>query len=231
MATILVAVSHPDDETLYCGGTIRRLADTGHSVAVLILTSGENGRTLGMCSQDRLAALRTHEAQAAAAVLGVERLTILGFPDGGLSARGDELASAVAGELERLKPAAVLTFPPNGVNGHLDHVAAHQAVSRAVEASHEASVELYYFASPAEFTEPVRPGFLHPGDVVRTSLPTTICIAAYDALTAKLAALGHYESQARSVVKFMRLYPGRIIAESFHAASGVGLGGVLAPLA
>ncbi|MBT8227083.1 MAG: PIG-L family deacetylase [Dactylosporangium sp.] len=231
MATVLVAVSHPDDEALYCGGTIRRLADAGHRVAVLMLTSGENGRTLGMCAQDELAVLRAGEARAAAAALGVERLTILGFPDGGLAAQGDELSAAVAGELERLKPSAVFTFPPNGVNGHLDHVAAHQAVTCAVQTSREPGGELHYFASPAEFAEPVRPGFLHPAEVARMSLATTASVDAQEALAAKLSALGHYESQARSVVKFMRLYPDRIIAESFHLASGPAEGNLLSPLA
>jgi LmbE family N-acetylglucosaminyl deacetylase len=35
---VLVVVAHPDDEVLGCGGTIAKLADTGHDVRVLLTT-------------------------------------------------------------------------------------------------------------------------------------------------------------------------------------------------
>ena len=34
MKNILVIAAHPDDEVLGCGGTIAKLADTGHKVNV-----------------------------------------------------------------------------------------------------------------------------------------------------------------------------------------------------
>jgi hypothetical protein len=36
------------------------------------------------------------------------------------------------------------------------------------------------------------------------------------ALEAKLRAMGHYETQARSVAKFLRCYPETLLTEVFH---------------
>jgi hypothetical protein len=38
-------------------------------------------------------------------------------------------------------------------------------------------------------------------------------------VTQKLAAMACHETQARSVVKFLRLYPDRILTESFSSAT------------
>jgi LmbE family N-acetylglucosaminyl deacetylase len=39
MKKVLVIAPHPDDETLGCGGTIRRLADSGHHVTVVTVAA------------------------------------------------------------------------------------------------------------------------------------------------------------------------------------------------
>lgn len=36
-----VICAHPDDEVLGCGGTMARLADSGHEVHVLVLGEGD----------------------------------------------------------------------------------------------------------------------------------------------------------------------------------------------
>lgn len=216
MTCVLVVVSHPDDESLYCGGTLKRLANARQRVAMLTLTRGERGRALDVCAQHELPAVREAELRAAARILGIEDTTILAFPDGGLKATTAEAACLVAAEIERLRPKIVITFPPNGMNGHLDHVATHQAVVRALRGTRHQPAALYFFAGTEEFTEPARPGFLEPAIVHRVTLPATTDIDVRSVLTEKLAALGQYETQARSVVKFMRLYPTRICTESFH---------------
>lgn len=44
--TALVFVAHPDDESMYAGGTLVRLAEHGHASGVVLLTHGEGGRLL-----------------------------------------------------------------------------------------------------------------------------------------------------------------------------------------
>lgn len=94
--SLLVVAPHPDDETLCCAGVIRRVIAAGGRVAIVWLTSGD-GSELDLLLVEKalrvdpekmrdLAARRTGEARAAAAVLGVppDRRFFLGYPDGGL---------------------------------------------------------------------------------------------------------------------------------------------------
>lgn len=53
--------AHPDDEALYSGGIIAKVAAAGRHVALVTLTRGGAGRTLGMCRSDALAAMREAE--------------------------------------------------------------------------------------------------------------------------------------------------------------------------
>ncbi len=41
-STVAVLCPHPDDEAIFCGGTIRALADRGHRVVIVAATSGDN---------------------------------------------------------------------------------------------------------------------------------------------------------------------------------------------
>jgi LmbE family N-acetylglucosaminyl deacetylase len=96
-ATRLLVVSpHPDDETLAAAGLIQRVRSLGGSVRVLFMTSGD-GFPEGVETLDRVThpsvvdyrnygRLREREALAASDALrvGHERVTFLGFPDGGL---------------------------------------------------------------------------------------------------------------------------------------------------
>ena len=41
---ILVVAAHPDDEVLFCGGTIKKYSDMGHNVNLFIATYGMDSR-------------------------------------------------------------------------------------------------------------------------------------------------------------------------------------------
>jgi len=66
MANILVVGPHPDDQELGMGGAIARLADQGHDVLLLDMTSGEP-------TPYGDPETRAKEAEAAAGILGVKR--------------------------------------------------------------------------------------------------------------------------------------------------------------
>ena len=44
MKNVLVLAAHPDDETLGCGGTIKRLSEEGHNIRLITFTNGEGAR-------------------------------------------------------------------------------------------------------------------------------------------------------------------------------------------
>jgi LmbE family N-acetylglucosaminyl deacetylase len=164
----LVAVlAHPDDESLGFGGTLAKYADEGVEVSLVTATSGEAGRYRGHPQGDprhpgarTLKRIREGELRAAAAVLGIRDVTMLGYPDGALD-ETDPLAivAQLAEHVRRLRPDVVLTFGPDGAYGHPDHIAISQFATAAVvtaagsrsthaaAASHRVS-KLYYLAWP-----------------------------------------------------------------------------------
>ena len=67
MKNILIIAPHPDDEVLGCGGVIKRLAEEGRDVYVLIMSRG----TPRFYSEERIDNVR-REAREAHALLGVK---------------------------------------------------------------------------------------------------------------------------------------------------------------
>ena len=43
MATLVSFHAHPDDECISCGGVMRKAADEGHRVVLVVATRGEHG--------------------------------------------------------------------------------------------------------------------------------------------------------------------------------------------
>jgi LmbE family N-acetylglucosaminyl deacetylase len=215
VADLLVVVAHPDDETLHCGGLIRHTSLRGLTTVTITLTRGGAGRTLGICSDGELPAVREQELRHAAEVLGVTSAEVHDLPDGGLGDHEPDGVSLVLEALRRWEPRRVASFPPNGMNGHPDHRAAHRIALAALD-SYEASPDVLLMTSAVPYTEPARTGFLEPKKVDAMRLLPTLRVPVGSALEAKLRAMGHYETQARSVAKFLRCYPETLLTEVFH---------------
>ncbi|GGR21791.1 PIG-L deacetylase family protein [Deinococcus ruber] len=106
---VLAVVAHPDDLEWYIGGTLRRLADQGARVVVIVATDGEKGPN--RTGATNLAATRRAEQAAAGRVLGYAHIYSLGLPD-----RGASQGSRLLAELRRIyaqeQPEAVFAFDP-----------------------------------------------------------------------------------------------------------------------
>lgn len=126
---VLVVAPHPDDETIACGGTLARLVDAGAVVTVVFATDGEATRGAS-APPDEIARRRRGEARAACSVLGVDRVRHLGFADGSLAERRDELTEALRTIALEVVPDGVLV--PWFLDGHPDHRAASLAAAAAV---------------------------------------------------------------------------------------------------
>ncbi len=149
----MCVLAHPDDESLGTGGTLARYAAEGVETSLITATRGERGRFGDAGEQpgpDVVGRTREAELRAAAEVLGIRDLTVLGYPDGTLDSV-DAIAAqeAIASHVCRVKPHVVITFGPDGAYGHPDHVAISQlttaAVVRAATMGHPVS-KLYYIA-------------------------------------------------------------------------------------
>src|SRR5688500_14641573 len=125
---VTVIAPHPDDEVLGCGGTVYLRACRGERVNVVFLTSGEHGMT--HLHPPEAWRIREREAEAAAAVLKVERVTFLRRPDYRLQEDLAGAAAALAPVLHREQPD--ILYLPHESDGHPDHMASAAIVRAAL---------------------------------------------------------------------------------------------------
>jgi LmbE family N-acetylglucosaminyl deacetylase len=121
---LLVAVAHPDDETFGCGSVLAHASARGVESVVVCATRGELG---GPSPGLPLGRRREAELRRACRVLGVGRVEVLGYPDGGVDAAVQEPIAALLDEEE---PDVVVTLDAS--DGHPDHAAVRDATLRAV---------------------------------------------------------------------------------------------------
>jgi len=152
---LLLVHAHPDDESLWTGGTIARYAASGVHVTVVTCTLGEEGeiippalRELSADAADQLGGYRVAELRSACAALGVTDHRFLGgigrWRDSGMAGvaanehprafvRGsaDEQAAELAAIISSVKPQVVVTYDAFGGYGHPDHIRAHEITMAA----------------------------------------------------------------------------------------------------
>src|SRR6478672_7835689 len=84
-STVLVLHAHPDDEAIFTGVTLRRLADAGARTVLVVATAGELGVSrVPLRVGETVPERRIAELEQAAELLGVARLALLGCRDSGL---------------------------------------------------------------------------------------------------------------------------------------------------
>jgi LmbE family N-acetylglucosaminyl deacetylase len=135
--TLLAVFAHPDDESLVAGGTLARYAAEGWRTALICATRGEWGPISdeSLADYENLGEVRERELRAACDVLGVTWLRFLDLEDGSLSAldsEEEELTIAkIASAIRELRPRIIITFGPDGLYGHADHIVIGQLTTRA----------------------------------------------------------------------------------------------------
>jgi LmbE family N-acetylglucosaminyl deacetylase len=143
--TVLAVFAHPDDESLACGGTLRRLVEEGYDVVLLTASRGERGGKTGPVRDDALGCARAEELKRAAAVLGIHQLIIGDHPDGDLQwAQVSELHAEILLFVRHRRPAAVITFGEDGLYWHRDHVGIFERTITAVRALGAEAPPLYH---------------------------------------------------------------------------------------
>ncbi len=227
--TLLAFFAHPDDEAFSCAGTLAAAASAGIDVGLICATRGEGGRDRDSgATGDVLARVRERELHASCAALGIRPPIVLGLPDGGLEEGVEALGSALAAELERLNPAAVITLGYDGAYGHRDHLACTRALE-AVATSRDLTVLHVVF--PADlFTELRRrlsgaPVPLAPPP--ETPAPVDYRVGTRAFRRQKLSAIAAHRSQLLDADPMSFLLPGLVEPlldeECFAHASGPAL--------
>jgi LmbE family N-acetylglucosaminyl deacetylase len=148
MATLVSFHAHPDDECIACGGVMRKAADDGHRVVLVVATRGEHGEVADGFLDDgeELWERRVKETHASADILGVQRVEFLGYVDSGMmglpinddpgsfwTASVEEAARKLAAILDEENADVLTIYDDYGGYGHPDHIQVHRVGTRAAE--------------------------------------------------------------------------------------------------
>ena len=130
---VLVITPHADDAEVWAGGTIARWARGGAEIHCVLCTDGSKGTDNPEIDPVELAAARSREQLAAADILGVRNVVMLGRPDGELEDSADFRKDLVR-QIRTVRPDVVLTTEPyrRNMQWHRDHRIAGQVALDAV---------------------------------------------------------------------------------------------------
>ncbi|MGB3717720.1 MAG: PIG-L deacetylase family protein [Candidatus Promineifilaceae bacterium] len=151
---ITVVLAHPDDESFPVGGTLAKYTTEGVQVDLIMATRGEAG--IPGRTAEEAAGIREAELRKACEELGVGDLVFLNLSDGHLPEEDEGLAIfRLVSLFQQRQPDVVITFGPEGISGHPDHIAVSHWTTMAFDRwQREASnaSRLFYIA-PSEATQ------------------------------------------------------------------------------
>jgi len=139
---ILCISAHPDDNEFTIGGSVARWTREGRDVAFCLVTTGGAGVNEHTPSSEGLIPVREKETRAAAKILGVREVILLGYVDGTLEPTLG-MRRDLTRVIRRFRPDVVVTGDPtvrfygNEYMNHPDHRAAASAALDAVFPSAE----------------------------------------------------------------------------------------------
>jgi LmbE family N-acetylglucosaminyl deacetylase len=132
--------AHPDDDTYGVGGSLALHADDPElQITVIMTTSGDAGRIAdpSLAPRETLGSVREGEDIASWRALGLDpEIHFLRYPDGHVpEVPREELVARYVELFLLARPEVVITFGPEGVTGHEDHIAVGRAATEAFHAA------------------------------------------------------------------------------------------------
>jgi LmbE family N-acetylglucosaminyl deacetylase len=199
--TVLIVAAHADDAALFCGGTLRLMADRGARVVMLRVTD-DRYDSVGMGIAETIAA-NTEQMHRAAKILGIDEIIELGWETDKLGDASEvALRERFIYHVRRVKPYAVMSFDPYGAfhEDNQDHI----KVAHAVD-------ETYWTAQfdkhhPEHFAEGLAPhGVFERWYFARRVVEVTTPIDISSTLERKVEAALAHETMLRHYVNQLRL--------------------------
>lgn len=155
-----VFMAHPDDAEFLVGGTVAKWTSEGHRVTYVLITNGDKGTDDPEMTPEKLVPIREAEQRNACAILGVQDVIFMRYPDNSLNGRDRELQRDLTRIMRQIKPDVVLCQDPSlfwresDYINHPDHRNAGEAV---VAAAFPSAGSRYSFPELlAEGLEPVK---------------------------------------------------------------------------
>jgi LmbE family N-acetylglucosaminyl deacetylase len=139
---LLAVFAHPDDEAFGTGGTLARYAAEGCEVHLVTATRGEAGGISRphLATSASLPQVRERELRCACEAYGICPPHFLDYVDGQLPIvhQGQAVGKLVR-IIRELRPSVLITFGPDGIYGHYDHIAVHRWSTIAIDLSADES--------------------------------------------------------------------------------------------
>jgi len=227
---ILLVFAHPDDESFVAAGLSRRYADAGAEIALVTATRGEAGSRGDppLCTVEELPAVRESELRAAATILGIADVQILGYRDQHLAeVPADAIRAQLVGILRHHRPHVVVTYDPQGGHGHADHVAISRFTTDAIGAASDPrwyrGDDVPHRVQRLLWTPPVLAWDDPPPPRMETEPGIDFLLDISAQKSVKLAALRAHRTQHRSAARWILDKPrvDQILAiETFRQAWG-----------
>jgi LmbE family N-acetylglucosaminyl deacetylase len=232
LGTILSVWAHPDDETYLAAGVMADATDRGKRVVCVSATAGERGTSdPERWPPTRLARIRRWEAAAAMAVVGITEHHVFGLPDGALAAHDEVGLSMVSRLLDEVQPDTILTFGPDGMTFHPDHITVSRWVTDAWRRSGCRS-RLLYATCTVDYVTRFAEDFEEWGSYMTDDRPTGVpaeelaihMVLDGARLDRKLTALRAMASQTRELMAMIdpAVYAAQVGEEAFIEAPGSG---------
>lgn len=139
--TLMAVFAHPDDEAFGTGGTLAKYAAEGHDIFVVTATRGEAGQIASpeLATPASLPSVREQELCCACQAYGIHPPIFLDYLDGQLTIvnQGQAVGKLVR-IIRSLRPQVLITFGPDGIYGHYDHLAVHRWTTAAYDLAADA---------------------------------------------------------------------------------------------
>ncbi len=146
---ILILTAHPDDESFLAAGTIHENHRASGKTFLICATLGEKGGShlKKPLSEKELGKLRLNELKQVSELLNIDSLETLDFPDGQVSKYEAEILKRISPAIEKLQPDLLMSFGPDGITGHNDHIAMSKVAANLAK---QYSLPLAIFAIPEQ---------------------------------------------------------------------------------
>lgn len=133
---MMAVFAHPDDEAFGTGGTLSKYAAEGCDVHLVTATRGEAGQIAepDLATGADLPFVREQELRCACETYGIHPPHFLDYPDGLLPLiHQGQAVGKIVRLIRQLRPQVLVTFGPDGIYGHYDHIAVHRWTTLAAE--------------------------------------------------------------------------------------------------
>ncbi len=204
--SILLVFAHPDDESFGVSGTVKKYTQQGLPVDLICATRGEIGARLDVPENIDTGTAREAELRTAAAIIGIRDIYFLGYIDGDLDkADTEQVIDKIANIMRLVEPEIVITFGPDGISGHSDHVAVGKAATEAFKrlSAEGTGPRKLYYVTIAKSAVPNADDF---GVATRPDEEVTISCDISEFLDFKIQAIAAHRSQndAREFVEMLK---------------------------